>query len=139
LRNMQKTIASLLLVLTLATGLPLVVSGCQSDAARAAENIVKINTLSQESNGVTVVNYQVVIKTSVNWDTLSDSGRQALVDAGISQSQALAQQNNVFNYNVIAIDEAGTVLYHFDREHNVAIIYIGGQATDQTLPAPAAQ
>jgi hypothetical protein len=134
------TIVTILVSLMMAGSLMLV--GCQSieggDEKTSAFDtyIDSINTTSQESNGATVINYQVVVKADVNWTSMSDEKRKEITDAGIIESRKKASDDNVNNYNVMGVSN-GKQIFFYNRLNEQVILYVDGVPTGTTVPAPA--
>jgi hypothetical protein len=109
-------------------------AGCD----KGADDIANITVGSQESNGVTMSNYTVRLKDSVDWPSLSDGDREKIAKVGYDQAQEKREEAGTHNYNIIGITADGQAAFQFDRENNVIIIYVNdAKAAEISVEVPA--
>jgi hypothetical protein len=146
---MRSRITAIVLVLALLTGAVGGLAGCKPkqknggdiDPAPVGEPKMPDEVLSFDSsgssvsNGVTYTIYRVIVKVEVNWDNLTDSQRQAIINYAFEAAWYDASVNAVTNYNIIGlrdsavVSEARTPLFYWEMNGESLIIYIGGVAT----------
>jgi hypothetical protein len=96
-------------------------------ACKGSSDIETITVGTQVSNEVTMSNYEVRLKASVDWASLSDSSREKIAKAGFDEAQAKIQEDGVHNYNIIGITGDGGRAFMFDREHSLLIIFVNDE------------
>ncbi len=131
------------LIVMLAIACTVVLTGCQSieggDNEQAAfkSYVTGITSQVQQSNGVAITNYQVVVSSDADWANMNDEKRKEITDQAIIECRAMADANNINNYNVIGtVDNEGTA-FLYDRSNEQVIIYAKGTPTGTTISAPA--
>lgn len=108
----------------LAAMLALSMFGLLAGCGTGASDIENISVGTQVSNEVTMSNYEVRLKDSVDWPSLSDSDREKIAKAGYEQAQAKIKEDGTHNYNIIGITADGKAAFQYDREHTLLIIYV---------------
>ena len=116
----MKKIVGVALTAVLAFSMVGLLVGC----GKGANDIENISVGSQVSNEVTISNYEVRLKASVDWPSLSDSDRERIAKAGFDQAQDKIKEAGTHNYNIIGITAEGSLAFQFDREHSLVIIYV---------------
>jgi hypothetical protein len=116
----MKRIVGVALAAMLAFSMMGLLAGC----GKGANDIATISVGTQVSNDVTMSNYEVRLKDSVNWSSLSDSDREKIAKAGYTQAQDKIKEDGVHNYNIIGITAEGGLAFQFDREHSLVLIYV---------------
>ena len=122
-------------VLALTVGLALV--GCNGGGASDIVSVNKSN--SQVSNGVTITNYIVVVKSSVDWANMTDANRKKITDSGVEQARTTAKNDGNNNINIIGRNEDSAMLFMYNQQDNTVIIYDGSADNNpiSSVDAPA--
>jgi hypothetical protein len=128
----MKKISRRVLIVTLAALILGLLTACAG-----ANSIEKITVGAQESNGVSVKNYNVFLKDSVDWPALSDKDREKIAVAAFDEAQKKIAEEGTHNYNISGIT-GDTVAFQYDGENKVMIIWLDNKPAATvavTLPA----
>ena len=88
-----------------------------------------------DTGGVITTVYQVVVKSDVDWDKLSESRKRAVIDYAFEAAWYHADENDIVNFNVIGLSDSAeeggpkTAIFMWDRENNSVVVCISGVPT----------
>jgi len=146
---MKKKIIATLMVTMLVIVAAFMFAGCsgKNDTGTASvpdmpNSVKEITSQSQLSGGVTVVNYQAIVKADVDWSTLSANDQQKIIEYTFAEARKEATDNAVPYYNILGMsegtaDQESQILFMFDQANNKVTIYTDGQPSG-SIDAPAA-
>jgi hypothetical protein len=130
----MKRISRRVLVVTLAV----LILGLLAACGVGASSIERINVGSQESNGVSIKNYNVLLKDSVDWPALSDKDREKIAIAGFNEAQKKIAEDGIHNYNITG-NANGVSAFMYDAMNQVMIIYLDGTQYSTVAVTPPEQ
>ncbi|MCL1890784.1 MAG: hypothetical protein FWG00_01990 [Coriobacteriia bacterium] len=135
---MKKKIVAVTVALVLALGAPLALTGCFGGAP---SEVKEIKSQNQKVGEVPFTNYTAYLNEDVDWENLSDSRKQAIINYTFAEARKKIEEDGVRNYNVIgalpATEERNTTpVFLWDREKDEVIIYSNNKERLGTLPVP---
>ena len=136
----RKTIA-LVLAAVLVMGVSFVLVACNGDnpgsseTPKAPKGVEGISTGQNVSGGVTFTNYQITISDDTDWNSLSQTEMETIIDYAFDEVHRLTAENNVRYYNIIGVSRATGVCFIFDRETDEMVYYKNG-GTAGRIPDP---
>jgi hypothetical protein len=127
-----------IIVWVLAAVLSLSMLGLAVACSKGAGAINSITSSEQEnSRGIKTTNYQVRLKDSVDWPSLSEKDREKTAVAGFEQAQEKALEDEIPRYHVLGIASDGTAAFQYDDEHQVMIILVDDERVGEVAVEPA--
>ena len=138
---MKRKIITLVLTALLALGAAAALAACDggTSAEKPPTGVKEITTSQQLSSNVRYTNYQVIVEADVDWDNMSDSEKQKIIDYAFKESRKQAAENDINNFNIIAMKEGGepsTVLFMWNGGNEEVFLYSDGKPTS-SIPIPA--
>ncbi len=138
--KVKKSIRLTALLVVLAVMGSMLLIGCQgtdpSSEETFASHVKEIQTGTQQSNGRTITNYQVILNESSDWTGMDDEARKAITDEAIMECKGRASAAGTNEYNIIGSKENGETVFLYDRSVEQVLIYENGVSTGNTIPAP---
>jgi hypothetical protein len=133
----MKKIVRVALAAVLAFSMLGLLMGCNGGSS----DIVSITVGTQQSNDVTISNYEVHLnKDAAAWAGLSDSAREKIAKSGFDESQAKIKEDGKFNYNIIGLTSDGERAFQFDRQNSLVNIYVANEkVAEVAVTVPAAE
>jgi hypothetical protein len=126
-----------IIALVLATMVAVSMFGLLTACGRGASDIASITVDENESNGVSIKIYDVQLKDSINWASLSDQDREKIAVAAFDEAQKKIAEDDVFNYQIIGSGTDEPVTFMYDAENRKMIIYIAQErAGEVDVKAP---
>jgi len=137
--DMRKKIAAIVICSLLVLGGAFALSACKGNANKAPSTVADFTSSNQTSGNVTMVNYQVIVNADADWNSMSTSDRQKIIDYAFAQARQDIAANDVSYYNIMGksqatADQDSQMLFMFDKDNNQVLIYVDGQVADQVAP-----
>jgi len=137
---MRKRLAIAVICAFLVITVVFALSACKGGAVAKPDSVTDFSISKQLSGDVTYTNYQVTVKNDADWDTMSSSDREKIIDYAFYQARQDMTANNVIYYNVTGVGEyvegeRGQTLFMYDKQNDQVVIYANGQETDK-IAAP---
>ena len=138
-RRLKSGIRILMTLVVIMLGMMLLV-GCQSTDPSSEEtfasHVKEIQAGTQQSNGRTTTNYQVILKEGIDWEGLDDKVRKEITDEAVLECKSRASAAGTKEYNIIGTKENGETAFLYDRSVEQILIYENGVSTGEIVSAP---
>ena len=135
---MKKKSMAATLSLLLVIGVSCALFACskdESDELVVPSNVKSIDPQEQTSGDEPYTNYRVTITNDTDWNNMSREDQQVIVNYCFNECKNQIEENGVIDYIIMGVKESGEVLFIYDRDNDVIIVYKDGLATDR-LPIP---
>ena len=89
-------------------------------------NISTIESSTQQVGGLTVTIYSPILSNGVDWDALSDSGREGTARNAVRTAIKMANERNVSYFSVLCLSNSNSeTLFYFASGSDTITLYSG--------------